>query len=151
MNNKQKLLEYLKSQDLMILATDGPTASTLYYGIDDDLNFYIVTSPTSEHGKRFAKNPNVACVIVDTNQKMFATKHKNGVQVKGSAKQITDIERMRKALNVWAHANKEMAEKFFKNISEGKWKDRVFVIKPKEIKWFNEELYGEQGTENFKF
>lgn len=151
MDNKQKLLEYLKSRDLMILATVGPTACTVYYGIDDNFNFYIVTSPTSEHGVNFSKNPNVACVVVDTNQKMFATKNKSGVQIKGSAKQITDIERMRKALEIWSHANKEMTGKFFKNIREGKWRDRVFVIRPKEIKWFNEELYGEEGTEIFSF
>lgn len=150
MTNKQKLLEYLKSRDLMILATNGPTASTLYYGIDDNFNFYIVTSPTSEHGVNFSKNPNVACVVVDTNQKMFKTKNKSGVQIKGKIEQVS-IDNLRKALNVWAHANKEMAEKFFKNISEGKWKDKVFTIAPSEIKWFNEELYGEQGTEVFSF
>ncbi|MBI2621357.1 MAG: pyridoxamine 5'-phosphate oxidase family protein [Candidatus Levybacteria bacterium] len=150
MKNKQKLLKYLKSRDLMILATNGPTASTFYYGIDDDFNFYIVTSPNSEHAKNFIKNPNVACVITDTNQKMFETKNKSGVQIKGVVKQVSSGQ-LKKALNVWAHANKEMAEKFFKNISEGKWKDKVYLIKPREIKWFNEKLYGEQGTETFRF
>ncbi|KKQ34358.1 MAG: hypothetical protein US51_C0042G0010 [Microgenomates group bacterium GW2011_GWA2_37_6] len=134
----------------MVLAADGPTASTLYYGVDEDFNFYIVTSPLSEHGVNFSKNPNVACVVVDTNQKMFKTKHRSGVQIKGKTMQASD-KNLKKALDIWSHANKEMSEKFFKNISQNIWKDRVFVIKPKEIKWFNEELYGEDGTKTFKF
>lgn len=150
MSNKQKLLDFLRSRDLMILATDGPTASALYYGIDDDFNFYIVTSPFSEHAKTFSKNPNVAYVITDTNQKMFETKYKSGVQVKGEVKQVVAKD-LRKSLDIWTHGTKEMIEKFFKNISQNIWKDRVFVIKPQEIKWFNEELYGEEGTEIFKF
>ncbi len=150
MNNKKRLLEYLKNRDLMILATNGPTASTLYYGIDKDFNLFIVTSPSSEHAVNFLKNPNVACVITDTNQKMFETKHKSGVQLKGKIEQVSE-ENLKIALAVWSHSNEEIADKFFKNINSGKWKDRVFIIKPSEIKWFNEELYGEEGTEAFNF
>ncbi len=150
MNNKQKLLEFLKNRDLMILATEGPTASTIYYGIDEDFNFYIVTSPSSEHAANFLKNSNVACVVVDTNQKMFETKHKSGIQIKGKIKQASE-EHLKKSLEIWSHSNKEIAEKFFKNISQNIWNRKVFVIKPIEIKWFNEELYGEEGTETFKF
>lgn len=150
MTNKQKLLEYLKSRDLLILATNGPTASTLYYGIDEDFNFYIVTSSASEHGVNFKKNPKVACVITDTNQKMFETSNKIGVQMIGMIEQVNEVE-LRKSLDVWSHGNNEMTEKFYKNISENLWKDRVFKILPKEIKWFNEELFGEDGIEAFKF
>ena len=150
MSNKQKLLEYLKSRDLMILATNGPTASTLHYGVDEEFNFYIVTSTTSEHGMSFSRNLNVACVITDTNQKMFETKYKSGVQVKGRIEQVSSIQ-LKQALDIWSHNNQEMSDKFFKNMSEGKWSDKVFVIKPKEIKWFNEELYGDEGTETFNF
>lgn len=148
MDNKKRLLDYLRSRDLLVLATEGPTASTLYYGIDEDFNFYIVTSPSSEHGINFSKNPNVACVVVDTNQKMLKTKHKSGVQLKGKIEQVSEKD-LKIALEVWSHFNKNLAEKFFKNITERKWKDRVFVIKPSEIKWFNEELYGEEGTKTF--
>ena len=134
----------------MILATDGPTVSTLYYGVDEDFNFYIVTSPTSQHAVNFSKNPNVACVIVDTNQKMFETKNKSGVQLKGEVREVSE-DQLEKALNVWTHGNKEMEEKFFKNISQNIWKDKVYRIKPTEIKWFNEAVYGKEGTEIFKF
>lgn len=150
MQNKQKLHEYLKSRDLLMLATEGPTASTLYYGIDDGFNFYIVTSPISEHAKNFQKNPKVACVITNTNQKMFETQNKIGAQLIGLVEEV-DNENLRKTLEIWSHGNNEMTEKFYKNILENIWKDKVFKIKPIEIKWFNEELYGEGGIEVFKF
>ncbi len=150
MQNKKKLLEYIKSRDLLILATNGPTASTLYFGIDDEFNFYIVTSPTSEHAKNFVEDTKVACVIVDTNQKMFQTKNKIGAQLIGDIEQVKNRE-LKQSLQFWSHGNNEMTEVFYKNISEGIWENKVYRIKPQEIKWFNEELYGEEGVETFKF
>jgi hypothetical protein len=40
---------------------------------------------------------------------------------------------------------------YLENISKKVWESRPFVIKPTEIKWFNEELYGDEGTEIFEF
>ena len=58
---------------------------------------------------------------------------------------------MEKALLIWAKGRKETADMFLKNISKEVWDSRPFLIKPYEIKWFNEELYGKEGTEVFGF
>lgn len=151
--NKQKLLNYLKHHELLILATSGkrPTACPVYYGVDDKFNTYIVTSPSSEHGINIKNNQLVACAITNTNQPMFGTKHKIGAQIYGKAEEIKDKEEIKKALIVWSKNNKDLVNQYLENINKDIWEVRVFQVKPSEIKWFNEELYGEEGTKIFKF
>lgn len=152
--NKGKLLKYLQSQELMSLATynnKGPNTCIVYYGIDNDFNLYIITSPSTEHGKNIASNHMVACSITNTNQPMYNTKYKIGVQIKGIAQEITKPESMKVALQVWSKNRGDVVKKYIHNITNNIWKVRPYVIKPKEIKWFNEELYGDEGVEIFKF
>lgn len=153
MTNKQKLLDYLKSHDLMVIATVGnsPSAATVYYGVDDNFNFYIVTSHKTEHGINISKNHKIACVVVDTNQPMYEVKHKIGVQLIGESEQIRDVKDMARAIKIWSKSKKDIVNKYMNNIGQNIWDSRPYVIKPKEIKWFNEKLYGEEGTEIFKF
>lgn len=153
MDYKPQLLKYLTSFDLMSLATQGSTVTNciVYYAIDDELNFYIVTSPNSEHGKNFRENDLVACAIADTSQQLFKTKHKVGVQMKGVIRQITDKSKMKKALVVWTKDDNKKIEEFYTNISQGIWSSQVYIISPVEIKWFNEKLFGKDGTRLFKF
>lgn len=153
MENKLKLLDYLKSHDLMFLSTvsSEPAICTVYYGIDDDFQIYMVTSPSTEHGKNILENHKVACVIINSNQPLFETQYKVGAQLKGTSEQITDIKHMKKALEVWSKFNERMVNTYMNNITKNSVKSRPFIIKPKEIKWFNEELYGKEGTETFLF
>lgn len=153
LDNKSKLLAYLQSHDLMTIATQGerPTACVLYYGVDDNFNFYIVTPPSTEHGTNILDNHKVACAISDSHQPQFGNKFKIGVQVYGEAEQIIDLLEMKKALDIWSKEKKSIIEMYFENISKKVWESRPFVIKPTEIKWFNEELYGDEGTEIFEF
>ena len=57
-----KLLKYLKTQTLTSLATFGkePWICSVYFVVDDDLNFYFVSSPDSQHSKDIEKNKSVA-------------------------------------------------------------------------------------------
>lgn len=153
MNERKKLLDYLKNNEILSLATYGKTLSvcTTYYGIDDHFNLYIITPPSTEHGKNIKTNNNVACIITDSHQPMFKSKYKIGVQIKGKAKEITSEKEIEKALIIWSKNQNDIVKKFMINIKNKIWKSRPFIIKPKIIKWFNEELYGEEGTKIFKF
>ena len=149
--NKKKLLTYLQAHDVIVVATcrNEPTACTVYYGIDDTFNLYIVTPLKTEHGKNIAKNHKVACVVTETTQPMYATKYKIGVQIKGTARELTNDSEMRKALLVWSKNKKDIVEKYMHNIKNNIWQSRPHSIIPTEIKWFNEELFGVEGTKVF--
>src|SRR3989344_1613161 len=133
--NKQKLLKYLRSHDLIVIATQGerPSAATVYYGIDDEFNIYIVTSPDTEHGKNILANGKVAGVVVNTNQPMFNTEYKIGVQFYGISRQLTKSNEIKNALTIWAKERKETIDMFMKNIDSNTWESRPFIIKPSEI------------------
>ena len=66
--NKQQLLNYLKSQKLMSLATydDEIAVCVVYYAVDDDFNFYFISPSDTQHYINISKNKNVACSIADS-------------------------------------------------------------------------------------
>ena len=95
MNNKikQDIYEFLKVHGVMTLATcedNMPWVSTLYYGIDEEMNMYIVTDPNNVHGIQIVRNPQVAFNIFDSHQKI--TEPKKGVQGKGTIKMLKGLK-----------------------------------------------------------
>ncbi|MBI4226528.1 pyridoxamine 5'-phosphate oxidase family protein, partial [Candidatus Roizmanbacteria bacterium] len=84
-SDKAKLLNYLKSQHTMYLATyDGkPWTTTVFYAVDDDFNLYFISEPNTRHVKAIKKNKFVSCSIADSNQ--VVTDKKIGVQIEGIA------------------------------------------------------------------
>lgn len=153
MSDRNRLFEYLKGHDLMILATCGkrPAACTVYYGVDKDFSLYIVTSPLTEHGKNIQENHKAACVITETTQALFDTKYKIGVQLYETAKEIKKKKEMEKSISIWSRGKKDVVKSIMEGMVNNTRQSRPFVIVPKEIKWFNEELYSAEGTKTFKF
>lgn len=151
-NNKQKLFKYLKSQRLMSLSTfsDKPWTSTVYYTNDGDFNLYFLSEPESKHCHDIFLNPFVACNIADSTQKV--TDKKIGVQIQGTAKQITDEGLIKKVLAAWNKANPGFEHIInFDNMKKKVIKSKVYKITPKIIKFFNEQIYGPEGSTVYKF
>ena len=72
MDDKKKLLEFLKSNKLMSLATHSKKLwiSTVYYAVNNNLNIYFISNPKTRHGKDILLNREVACSIADSHQKV---------------------------------------------------------------------------------
>lgn len=152
MNNKQKLLGYLKSQRLMTLSTcgDKPWVSTVYYAIDDAFNLYFLSEPESKHCHDIKVNNQVGCNIADSRQ--LVTDKKVGAQVQGTATQLTDESLIKKALSMWNKATPGFEHIInWDNMVKHAIKSKVYQVKPASIKFLNEELYGPEGSEVFKF
>ncbi len=152
MNNKQKLLQYLRSQKLMSLSTssDKPWTSNVYYTIDDDFNLYFLSEPESKHCRDIKANPNVSCSIADSSQKV--TDKKIGAQIQGTATQLTDVDQIKKALDSWNRDIPGFAHIInWENMEKHVIKSKVYRVKPATIKFLNEALYGPEGTEIFNF
>ncbi len=152
MKNKQKLLQYLKSQRLMTLSTydNRPSVSSVYYAIDDTFNLYFLSEPKSKHCLDIKMNKQVGCNIADSHQ--LVTDKKIGVQIHGTATQLQDESLVKKALQMWNNAIPGFEHIInWENIEKKVIKSRVYKVKPVLIKFLNEELYGPEGTEIFKF
>src|SRR3989344_7467536 len=104
--SKKVIFEFVRRNGIMTLATQsakGPWACTVYYGVDDDLNLYIVTDPDSIHGRSIAKNKQVAFNIFDSRQKIY--ENKEGVQGSGTIEMVRGILNITKALLLWHRQN----------------------------------------------
>jgi len=136
------IFAFLKSQGVMTLATQsvtGPWVATLYFGIDDHMDLYILTDPNSIHGQHIAQNPQVAFNIFDSHQKI--TNPKLGVQGRGNITLIKGIAANTRALMLWHRQNpgieKNITIKDVKKYADTK----LYKITPSYLKFFNKVLY----------
>lgn len=151
-DDKKELINYLKSQNLMTLATydKEPWVCSVYYAIDKDLNLYFVSSPDSGHSKDIEKNSNVACAIADSHTLNSAKKV--GVQMQGVASIVKGWERTQILLKMWHRAAPGVEEMI--NVANMKNKvvsSRVYKVKPTRIKFFNQFLYKKPSNRVFTF
>lgn len=148
--SKKRLLEFLKSQRLMSLATNGEelSACTVYYAVDDELNLYFVSPEETEHVQNIKKNNQVAVTVADSRQKN--SDDKVGLQIKGSASEVSGIETLKVAVKIWNVANPGAESVInFNNIKDKVINSRLYKITPQRIKFFNEALYGDEESEEF--
>lgn len=148
--DKQLLYEYLKSQRLMSLATydEEVSSCTVYYAVDDELNLYFVSPEETEHVQNIKKNSQVAVTIADSHQ--LNSTDKVGVQIKGTAEQIVGLEVLKVVVKMWNAANPGAESVInLKNITEKVINSRFYKITPRGIKYFNEELYGDEEVKEF--
>jgi uncharacterized protein YhbP (UPF0306 family) len=142
---KNDIFKFIKANGIMTLGTsysNKPWLCTVYYGVDKDMNLYIVTDPNSIHGKNISKNPNVAFNIFDSRQKIF--KSKKGVQGFGTIEILKGIPAITKALYLW-HKQNPGVEKAITIKEVKKFADtKVWKITPKYMKFFNKVLYSPQ-------
>ena len=143
---REDIFDFIKSNGVMTLATqskDGPWVCTVYYGVDKNMNLYIVTDPHSIHGKDMTRNNKVAFNIYDSHQKI--TKPKKGVQGKGICTKVKGVVEVTKGLFLWHKANPGIEKNItvadiLKKLSDTK----LYKITPTYLKFFNKVLYGSE-------
>lgn len=140
---KEDIFKFLNSHGVMTLATsedNQPWVCTVYYGMDDNMNFYIVTHPDTKHGQHFEKNKKVAFNVFHSHQKYADLKQ--GVQGMGEIEEVKDIIHITQALMLWHKLNSQSEIKITpQEILEKVNGSKVYKITPNYFKYFNEELY----------
>ncbi len=136
---------FLRSHGIMSLATvgkDGPWAATVYYGIDDDLNMYIVTGPETKHGKNVIKNPKVAFTVFDSHTGI--TEPKKGIQGQGICTVLKSVPEIIKGLALWHKANPGIESRITLEAVKKVADTKVWKITPTHLKFFAKEIYGSE-------
>jgi len=139
---KQHVLDFLKIQKLMAVATYGdfPWIASVYYTFDNDLNLYFLSSPSTLHCKFIQQNSQVAVSIADSAQSI--AKPKKGLQVWGIAEQISDAAKIMHALKMWKDFLGVIDQELtYKNMVTKVVSGRMYRITPKRIKLFDQELF----------
>jgi len=139
--------EYIQSQYQMVIATTGdhPWIATVYYSFDDELNLYFLSNPATIHCQQILQNPQVAVSIADSPQP--ANAKKIGVQIYGLAEQISGEKKITHALNLWRKSLNVTSDAYtYKGMMSKLIDGRMYMVTPKKIKFFNQELW-EEGEE----
>lgn len=140
---KKHITDYLEQHNLLQVATYGtehPWIASVYYSFDTDLNLYFLSSPKTIHCKQIKENPKVAVAITNSNQSL--TGKKKGLQLFGTAHQISDVAKIKHALDLWKqHLKVENKDLSYENMAKKVITSKMYKITPKKIKFFNQELF----------
>ena len=152
MDNRAKLLDFLKSQRFLVIGTQGddPWIVNVFHGTDDNFNIYFVSEEETEHSRHILQNPTVTFSTVWFNPNNHVDR--KGVQGRGIcriANSDMEIEEGIKLHNTNFPEFKETLTADYIRSEENK--SRVWIIKPSLIKHWDDELYGVDGSEEFKF
>lgn len=147
----KKPLQFIKSQQLMAIASRDEKdvwIANVYFGVDAKATLYFVSAKDATHSKMILKNPNVAFSVAWFDP----SNHKNrkGIQGRGvcrPAKNPTEI----------ATGIKLLYEKFpdlrdiltVKWIMTNAWGSKIWVLKPSSMKYWDDEVYGDDESEEF--
>lgn len=143
---REEIFQFLKANGILSLAVasdNTPWLCTLYYGIDDWMNLYVVTDPNNNHGKIMTRNPKVAFNIFDSGQKI--TEPKKGLQGRGKIAIVKEPKSVTRALGLWHKANPGVEEMITaKHILDENSDTKIFKITPTYLKYFNKQFYGKK-------
>jgi uncharacterized protein YhbP (UPF0306 family) len=148
-----KPLRFLKSQKLMTIAAHESKdvwVANVYFGIDEKSTIYFISPKDTKHSKMIQKNPNIAFSVAWFDPK----NHKNRKSVQGLG-----VCRATNNPNEIANGIKLLYKKFpdlrdiltVKWILSNAWGSKIWIIKPTYIKYWDDEIYGEEESEEFKF
>lgn len=148
----EKLLEFIKKQRIMVIAScgDGEVwVANVYADIDDEGVIYFVSSDDTKHSKMIAKNPNVAFSFAwaEPND----SENRKGIQGQGHCRKAEDVKEIVTGLALLVK-KLPVFKKFFTldRIQANKAKG-VWVIEPTKMKYWDDERYGNNSSEEFTF
>lgn len=154
MENKNELEYFLKQQKLLALSTvdehNNPWICNVYYSVDSELNLFFVSSPESNHGQHLNKNSQVAFSIAWFDQENLGNrKAVQGTGICERVKQKSEVLRLLE--NHYKYYPSWKSTINFKAMAEDKIASRPYVIKPTYMKFWNDELFGNEGLREFRF
>jgi hypothetical protein len=142
-NILREITKYLNNNHVLTLAVvqaNKPWVCTLFYGIDKNLNLFVLTDPNSVHGKIMEKNTVVAFNIYDSRQKVINPP--KGIQGKATISAVKGAIATSQALLLWHKSNPGVqkditVQDILTKVSDSK----AYKITPSYIKYFNKTLF----------
>ena len=148
---KKELFEFLKNQRLMAIASceGGIWVANIYYGIDDDSRIYFISPTDTRHSQQIMKSPDVAFSVAWYDEE--SPGNRKAVQGLGVCTVAEKEEDIRKGV----YLHNENFPEFMQTLTpeyllSSKNDTKVWILKPRYIKFWNDELYGEEEWEEFQ-
>lgn len=103
MTEREQVVEFLQSQNILTLATvtkdELPCATPLFYLLHGDIRLYWVSSASSLHSQNLLSGREVAAAVYATTDRW---KQIHGVQMRGAVQIITDSLERKEVLRSYA-------------------------------------------------
>jgi len=154
MTNKQTLLKFLQDQRLITLASvdeqNKPWVSNAYYSVDKNMNFFFVSPLDTAHSRNLKANSDIAFSIAWFDENDLS--NRVAIQGTGICELVTKPSEVVSLLkNHYKYFPSWKDSVNYENIAKKLIESRPYVIRSKYIKFWNDELYGEEGVEEFTF
>lgn len=127
---------------------DDVWVANVYVSVDDEANIYFISPKDAKHSQMILKNPNVAFSFAWFDPKNH--KNRKGVQglgvchsVKNPAETATGIKLLYKA---FPDLRDILTVKW---ITTNVWGTKVWKLKPTYMKYWDDEIYGDNESEEF--
>lgn len=146
-----KFLPFLQSQQLLSIATQEngePWIANVYFGTDDAGMMYFISPEDTKHSQHILKNNTIAF----STSWFDSTNYKNrkAIQGTGTCTIATDDETIGIGVSLHNKNFPEFKEKITIDwIRTNEWGSKVWMIKPNYIKYWDDEIYGDEESEEF--
>ncbi len=153
----KELLQFLQSQRTLTIGTvdsnGEPWNTTVYFSVNEKGEFFFLSALDAKHAKHIKQNSKISFSVAWFDENDLS--NRKGIQGSGTCMQVSDSEAIASHLENHYQYSPSWKETInLKSIAEGLIKSKPFIIKPKYIKFWNDELHkGSEGDpiKEFKF
>jgi uncharacterized protein YhbP (UPF0306 family) len=147
----EQLLNWLKTQRLIVIASqDGGELwiTNVYFGVDDEFKLYFISPESTKHSQQILNNPNIAFSV--TWYDPANHKNRKAVQGQGVCRIATNDAEIAMGVQLHNQNFPEFTSRITVDwVNTNEYKSHVWVIEPSYIKHWNDEVYGDDESEEF--
>lgn len=148
-NIDKNLIEFIESQYLLTISTINldylPWSCNVYFSSDENLNLFFLSTPNANHSQHIFQEPNIAFTTAWFDKKNLA--NRKSVQGKGVCSIIDDDNEIKDILKIYNKKFPAFKKAInLENIKTNKIESRPYKITPTYLKFWNDELYGPEGS-----
>lgn len=149
MSDIGKSLKFIQSQKLMAIASHNTKevwVANVYFSVDENGNIYFISSNDAKHSQMILKNSNVAFSIAwfdSTN-----SKNRKGIQGIGACKVAESLGEITVGVKLLYENFPDLRDILTVDwILSNAWSSRLWVLKPSYLKYWDDEVYGDDESE----
>lgn len=135
----------------MAVATTGehPWIAIVYYLVDPDLTMYFFSSPNALHVQHLNQNSRVACAVTDYDE--ITIGNRSAVKLWGKATPLTAPEQIKAIQARWEATIALSSQIAQLPVKKSEFLSKqIIAVEPKQVEFFNEEMFGIDGFKMIK-
>ena len=147
----EKVLQFLRKRKLLAIAphgTEGAWIANVYFGTDEQGTIYFISPEDNKHSKMILQNPKIAFSVAWFDENNH--KNRKAVQGLGICRPAKTEDEIATGVRLHNESFPELKDRITVDwIHTNEWNSKVWVLQPNYIKYWDDELYGHDETEEF--